>query len=90
MISATAAEVAEWMLADLEQNDGLYQDAAVGEIIERFGEEHAWYNDNGNPAIHKKVLAAFLVLTGESVVWVKSYRMWRHREDGDLPSREQP
>jgi hypothetical protein len=78
------------MLGDLEQNDGLYQDAAVGEIMERFGEEHAWYNDNGNPAIEKRVLTEFGTLTVGTVVWIKSYRMWRHREDGDLPGREQP
>lgn len=78
------------MLADLEQNDGLYQDVAVGEIIDRFGEDHAWYNDDGNAAIDKAVLVAFGKLTGKSVVWVKSDRMWRHREDDDHPGREQP
>lgn len=90
MVSATPLEVAEWMLADLEGNDGLYQDAAVGEIIERFGDEFAWYNDNGNPAIDKKVLAAFGEMTEDLVVWVRSHRMWRLREEDDLPAREQP
>jgi hypothetical protein len=86
---ATPREVAEWMLADLDSHDGLYQDSAVGDIMHRFGEEFAWYNENGNPAIDKRVLAEFAELTGDSVVWVRSHRLWRHREPGDEASRQQ-
>lgn len=89
-MSSSPREVAAWMLSELERHDGLYQDVAVGGIMDRFSEDYAWYNDNGNPVINKKVLAEFQSLTGDSVVWVKSYRMWRRREEGDLPTREQP
>ncbi|MBB4639475.1 hypothetical protein FHS01_005550 [Longimicrobium terrae] len=47
----TAAEVARWMLAQLNEEEYLYQHYVVAEIEERFGEAFIYYNANGNPAV---------------------------------------
>lgn len=85
----SAFDVASWMLAEVKREDTLYQETAAYEILERFGEEFTYYNANGNIAIGKDVLAAFLVLSEEDVVWIKSQRYWRLRTADDAPGREQ-
>lgn len=89
--SPTADTVADWMLHELEKQNGvLYQDEAASQIADLFGEgftyEHA---DSGNACIDKKVLAAFRKLTRDSVVWSRGERLWRRREAGDEPTRRQ-
>lgn len=81
---------AQWMLARLRAEGCLHQDEAVHEIMERFGEEYAYFNDNGNPAIVPAVLDAFRRMTGDDVVWTKRYRFWRRRDADDEPGRNQP
>jgi hypothetical protein len=78
------------MLDELQREGGLYQDVAVGEILNRFGETFAYYNDNGNPAIAKVVLEEFRNLTNDSVVWSRSTRLWRPRDVADDSGRVQP
>ncbi len=85
---ATAREVAEWMAKQLVQFGELYQADAVGEIEERFGDDHVYENANGNPAISKDVLAEFRKLTPD-YVWVRSERYWRKRETCDESGRMQ-
>jgi hypothetical protein len=85
----TAEQVAQWMVEELHRVEYLYQQDAVYAIETRFGEKFFYINDAGNPAIDKKVLAAFNKLTGDSVVWERGERVWRMREDYDLPSRQQ-
>lgn len=87
---ATAKDVAQWMREALSQWKFLEQDTAAFEIEKRFGEHFTYYNDNGNVAIKKAVLDAFRKLTDENVVWVRSERLWRYREKGDEPGRQQP
>ncbi len=87
---ATAKEVAAWKLKELNEQDLLYQEVAAYEILDRFGEHFTYYNENGNLAIDKTVLAAFRHITGDDVVWCRSERYWRRREEGDLPGRQQP
>lgn len=82
--------VAEWMLAALDEDDILYQEQAVYDIQEKFGDAFVYENNSGNLAISKDVLAAFLKITGDDVVWSRSERMWRRREDTDEPGRQQP
>lgn len=65
----------------------LYQEEAAYSISDQFGEEHIYYNDNGNPAISMDVLKEFNKLTRDTVVWVRSQRFWRLREPGDEPGR---
>lgn len=78
------------MHSELKRDGYLYQDVAVGSIASQFGEEFTRVNAGGNMAIVKNVLDAFNKMTGDEVVWVRSERMWRKREDYDLPGRQQP
>jgi hypothetical protein len=87
---ASAQDVATWMLAELRREGMLYQDVVVYEIAERFGEQFIYDNENGNLAISKAVLNAFRKLSGNDIVWCRSERYWRPREQWDLPSRQQP
>jgi hypothetical protein len=89
MSNYTAAEVAEWMVSEIDQNTLLYQQVAVDEIAGRFGEEFTYTNANGNLAIGKGVLAEFKQATGDTVIWNRSGRYWRKREDNDEPGRLQ-
>ena len=89
-LSATPPQIAEWMYEKLKAEKYLYQEMIVWQIIEEFGESFTTINMNGNPGIHKDVLAAFNKITGNSVVWVRSERYWRAREQYDEPGRSQP
>jgi len=84
-----AASVAAWMLAELRREGALYQESAVSDIEDRFGDRFVYDNENGNRAIGKDVLAAFRKLSGDIVVWHRGERYWRLREAGDDPSRRQ-
>lgn len=85
----TPAEVAAWMLAEVQRDGVLYQETVVGDIEQRFGGEFVVVNDNGNSAIRRDVLSAFRELSGESVVWERGERLWRKRESFDDPGRQQ-
>ena len=87
--STTAADVAQWMLEEIDRVRYLDQEDAVYKIERQFGSEFVYANDAGNPAISKKVLAAFNKLTKETVVWDRSERHWRRRSPYDAPGRMQ-
>jgi hypothetical protein len=88
--TATADTVAAWMAKELDKQDGvLYQADAASQIADLFGERFIYENDSGNACIDKQVLAAFGKLTGDSVVWSRSERLWRRRESGDEVTRQQ-
>lgn len=78
------------MLGRLSMSGCLHQDEAMHEIMVRFGEDYAYFNDGGNPAIIPEVLKAFRDASPDDVVWAKRNRFWRWREEGDEPGREQP
>lgn len=85
----SADDVAQWMLTALNAQGGyLAQEDAAYEIQRRFGEQFTYYNENGNPAIRRDVLAAFRKMTEKSVVWMRSERAWRRRETGDPAGRQ--
>jgi hypothetical protein len=84
-----ASAVAAWIVQALDACGYLYQEEAVYEIRNKFGEAFTYDNDNGNLAISRNVLSAFRRLTGEDVVWDRGERMWRHRESHDAPGRQQ-
>ncbi len=86
---ATPRQVADWMLEQLKREDTLYQESAVGDIEDEFGDEFVYENENGNLAISKPVLAEFRKLTGTTVIWSRSERLWRFRERHDEPGRQQ-
>ena len=85
---ATAKEVAEWMAGEFVNTGELYQADAAASIADKFGEEHIYYNEHGNPAINSDVLKEFKKLT-PTAVWVRAGRYWRSRDIGDEPGRQQ-
>jgi hypothetical protein len=85
----TAAQVAAWMLKELEASDCLYQNVAADQIALLFGYEFTYDNARGNRAISKEVLAEFKKLTGNTVVWQRRERVWRKRQSYDEPGRRQ-
>ena len=85
----TPTDVAGWMLGQLEAGDWLTQEYAVAEISRRFGEEFVYLNDNGNPAIDKRILRAFRKLTEDTVIWDRWEFAWRKRTTSDGPTRKQ-
>ncbi|EJZ22439.1 hypothetical protein NE852_03315 [Rhizobium sp. Pop5] len=89
-MTATAADVAAWMMERLSADGALYQDVAASEIASKFGEDFVTINAAGNVGIAKPVLTAFNKLSGDDVVWSRGNRYWRKREDYDLPGRQQP
>ncbi len=86
---ATPETIARGMLGEIERKHDLFQLDAVRGIAEKFGPEFTYENQRGNPAIDKRVLAAFNKLTGDTVVWEHWGRYWRKRKDGDKPGRNQ-
>jgi hypothetical protein len=76
------------MAEQVEDDGSLTQQEAADEILDKFGEDFVYENDNGNLAISKKVLKEFRKISEETVVWERSSRSWRKREDGDPPGRQ--
>lgn len=85
----TPTDVAKWMLDEVTKDRELSQSDAAWEIEHKFGEEFIYTNDNGNPAISKAVLKEFRKLTEDKVVWEKSSRAWRLRDETDTPGKRQ-
>lgn len=85
----SATDVATWMKESLEASPMLFQEMAVAQIHQLFGDEFVYINDAGNFAISKAVLKAFKAMTADTVVWERGERMWRMREPYDPPGRRQ-
>jgi hypothetical protein len=83
-------QVAQWMVAELNRVNWLYQQEAVFAIEQKFGKQFVYENSAGNQAIAREVLAAFRKLTGDSVVWERGERIWRKRLAYDVAGRQQP
>lgn len=84
---ATAKEIAEWMFAEYQKLDRLYQSRTAYQIRAKFGAEWTFRNRNGNFGIVKPVLDEFRKLTRSDVVWSRSEQFWRKRRDHDPPGR---
>lgn len=80
--------VADWMLAQIQQEACVYQDDVVDYLVKAKREDLLTENTDGNQVIGKAVLAAFRKLTPDTVVWVKPDRYWRHRVAEDEPGRD--
>jgi hypothetical protein len=85
----TPQTIAQWMLSCLNQGKQLYQADVVEEIGKWFGPEFTHLNENGNPAIDKRILRAFRKISGDTVVWDRWDFSWRKRQPGDAPGRKQ-
>lgn len=83
-----AADVARYMLEQLEKRRELYQEDIVFEIERKFGSAFVYDNENGNRAIDKKVLAEFRELTPDTV-WERGSRCWRKRQKYDISEKRQ-
>lgn len=82
------SEVAAWMVSQIERDGCIYQDDVVDFLVKSNAEYLTRENSEGNLVVGKEILAAFLVLTKETVVWVKPDRYWRLRVAEDEPGRE--
>lgn len=85
----TPDDVARWMRDELDRTGSLLQADAASGIEREFGSSFIYVNENGNPAIDKRVLREFRELTGDDVIWDRWEYKWRHRQPGDAPSRRQ-
>jgi hypothetical protein len=85
----TPEDIAAWMLEQVNANPWLDQWRAVRSIGEEFGEEFTYENQNGNPAIDRRVLAAFKKLSEGTVIWDRGMFAWRLRTETDEPGRRQ-
>lgn len=77
------------MLEQIGDKKPLYQESAAWDIKKKFGGAFVYDNENGNPAIEKKVLDAFKKLSGDDIVWSRGDRCWRERGPTDKPGRQQ-
>jgi hypothetical protein len=87
--TATPGNVARWMLDQLNRTGSLLQADAAAGIEREFGTNFVYVNENGNPAIDKRVLGEFRELTEDNVIWDRWEYKWRQRQPGDAPSRRQ-
>jgi hypothetical protein len=85
----TPDDVARWMRDELDRTGSLLQADAAAGIEREFGPSFIYVNENGNPAIDKRVLREFRELTGDNIIWDRWEYKWRHRQPGDAPSRRQ-
>jgi hypothetical protein len=93
---ATPKEIAEWMVAQLEESDQLLQVDVVAAIEEMFGAGFVYLSDIGEKSIDRRVLNQFRKMTEDDVVWVTMHgggfwegAHWRKRVRGDSPGRTQ-
>lgn len=84
----TPKEAAQWMASTLDGHDFLDQETAAFYLAEN-ADELTYINESGGLAISKPVLDEFRKLA-PNVVWSRSERHWRAREDHDVPGRTQP
>ena len=78
MSDTTPEAIAQWMLSRLEQSGRLYQAEAVQDIAAKFGDEYTYLNDNGNPAIDRRILRAFRQITGDTALEEQRSEKYRH------------
>lgn len=84
----TPAEVASWMLTQVQLEGCIYQDDVVDYLGKANQEDLLIENADGNQVVGRAVLDAFRKLTETTVVWVKPDRYWRWRVTEDEPGRE--
>lgn len=75
-MSVTKAEIAQWMIDQVQSNGYLDQADAVQWIEEKFGPEWIYENENGNPAIDQRLLDEFRRMRSERITWDGSDKSW--------------
>ena len=91
--SVTPKEVAEWMLAQIDDHCRLLQVEAVAAIEKMFGADFVYLSEINEMSIDRRVLRQFSNLTGDDVVYVTRRGIifseddhWRLREIADASS----
>ncbi|GAA1053948.1 DUF6953 family protein [Dietzia natronolimnaea] len=74
---AKATEIALWMIDQFKDRQTISQHTMAMGIRKNFGPEWLYRNQNGNPAIDRKVLAEFRKLRDDSIEWDRSTQDWR-------------
>lgn len=72
--TATAAEVAQWMVDHITACGHAEHETIVREIDERFGPDSIDANADDNPAISRAVLREFRKIHAGSIAW--NHRTW--------------
>lgn len=83
-----AKRTAEWMLGEIQRDGCVYQDDVVDRLIKANADNLLRENADGNLAVGRAVLDAFMAISSGTVVWVKPDRYWRWRVAEDEPGRE--
>jgi hypothetical protein len=82
-------DVAKAMVELLKETGYLSQRLAATGILEKFGDEFLYKNENDRWAILPEVLDEFQTLTEKDVVWEHRLKRWRMRTPEDHPGRGQ-
>ena len=75
-MEATAEQIAQWMLEEVQFNGTLRQEQAIEHIKSTYGEAFVYVNENGNASIAKEVKKAFKKLHGGKVGWDRDGFFW--------------
>jgi len=86
---ATPSDIAEWMLAVIQERGELSQNNAFYEINKQFGSGFTTISNAGSPSISRGVLTAFRKISDDVVIWERADKKWRKREFYDAPGRQQ-
>ncbi|MEX2460107.1 MAG: hypothetical protein WD469_02190 [Paenibacillaceae bacterium] len=71
-----AKEIAEWMLNEVKSAGILHQTTVIEHIINNYGEDFIYVNENGNKSIAKDVKKAFKKLHGGRAAWERDGFFW--------------
>lgn len=81
-------DVTNWMMAQLQNENCLYQQDVVDYLVKNDNEQLLKENADGNLVLSTPVINQFRKVSGDKVVWVKPERYWRYRVNEDEPGRE--
>lgn len=84
----TPDEAAVWMVDELAKRKYLDQELVAYGLV-KLDKSLIYYNDAGNLAVDKRVLASFKKAMPDNVVWSRGERHWRLRMANDKPGRMQ-
>lgn len=76
MMETKAQEIANWMLQEVKEVGILRQEAAVSFILQNYGEQYLYVNENGNQSIDKEVKKLFKKMHGGRVAWDRDGFFW--------------
>ncbi|WP_020620775.1 DUF6953 family protein [Paenibacillus daejeonensis] len=75
-MESKAAEIADWMLAEVKERGILRQEDVVQHIADNYGEQYLYTNENGNQSIDKEVKKLFKKLHRGKAAWDRDGFFW--------------